>query len=397
MIIPTAANSFRSQCLAAMLLKRSFVNSPIQRKFLAPANGIKHMSTSISQQFDEAQKRLQTLKTSPGNEAKLKLYGLFKQATAGAVNTKRPGMTDFVGKAKWDAWNSLGSMSQEEAKNKYIEFVDSLVGPANSTESLNVVESSSPGFDVTMDGKLRIITLNKPTTKNAFTLGMYVGFAKLLKEAAEDPNTTLVAVTGAGNIFSSGNDLTSFTSFTGTMREAAEEGKRCLSIFVGSLIDFPKPIIGVVNGPAVGIACTILGLMDVVYATDRGWFQTPFSALGQSPEACSSHIFPKLMGSLKANEMLFFNKTITATEACKLGLVTSVLPDANFQSEVWPKLKEWSELPQKSLVHSKELSRQFDRELLHKVNAAECDRLLERWQSSDCMEAVMKFFSKNAK
>lgn len=68
---------------------------------------------------------------------------------------------------------------QEEAKNKYIEFVDSLVGPANSTESLNVVESSSPGFDVTIDGKLRIITLNKPTTKNAFTLGMYVGFAKV--------------------------------------------------------------------------------------------------------------------------------------------------------------------------------------------------------------------------
>ncbi|XP_057374155.1 enoyl-CoA delta isomerase 2-like [Daphnia carinata] len=397
MIIPTVVNLFRSQCLSVMLPKRNFVNSPNQKNFLAFVTGIRHMSTSSSQQFDEAQKRLQTLKTSPGNEAKLKLYGLFKQATVGAVNTKRPGMTDFVGKAKWDAWNSLGSMSQEEAKNKYITFVDSLVGPANSNESLNAVESSSPGFDVKMDGKLRIITLNKPKTKNAFTLGMYLDFAKLLKEAAEDPNTTLVAVTGAGNIFSSGNDLTTFTSFTGTVREAAEEGKRCLNIFVSSLIDFPKPIIGVVNGPAVGIACTILGLMDAVYATDRGWFQTPFSALGQSPEACSSHTFPKLMGSLKANEMLFFNKTITATEACKLGLVTSVLPDANFQSEVWPNLKEWSELPQKSLVHSKELSRQFDRELLHKVNAAECDRLLERWQSSDCMEAVLKFFSKNAK
>lgn len=68
--------------------------------------------SSTIQQFEEAQKRLQTLKTSPGNEAKLKLYGLFKQATVGTVNTKRPGMTDFVGKAKWDAWNSLGSMSQ---------------------------------------------------------------------------------------------------------------------------------------------------------------------------------------------------------------------------------------------------------------------------------------------
>jgi peroxisomal 3,2-trans-enoyl-CoA isomerase len=74
--------------------------------------GTHRFSTSINQQFDEAQKRLQTLKASPGNEAKLKLYGLFKQATVGKVNTKRPGMTDFVGKAKWDAWNSLNSLSQ---------------------------------------------------------------------------------------------------------------------------------------------------------------------------------------------------------------------------------------------------------------------------------------------
>ena len=67
--------------------------------------------------------------------------------------------------------------------------------------------------------------------------------------------------------------------------------------------------------------------------------------MGQSPEACSSYTFPKLMGSSKANEMLLFNKKITAVEACKLGLVTEVFQDANFQSEVWPKLKEWSELP----------------------------------------------------
>ena len=49
-----------------------------------------------------------------------------------------------------------------------------------------------------------------------------------------------------------------------------------------------------------------------------------------------------------------------------------------------------------SLVYSKQLSRQFDRELLHKVNDAECERLLERWQSEDCMEAIMKFFNKNS-
>ena len=90
---------------------------------LVSAIGSHHFSTGITEQFDEAQKRLQTLKTSPGNEAKLKLYGLFKQATVGKVNTKRPGMTDFVGKAKWDAWKAKEGMSKEDAKEAYIAKV----------------------------------------------------------------------------------------------------------------------------------------------------------------------------------------------------------------------------------------------------------------------------------
>ena len=110
--------------------------------------------------------------------------------------------------------------------------------------------------------------------------------------------------------------------------------------------------------------------MDAVYASDRvslrlikyhgafeihgmfeictkGWFQTPFSSLGQSPEACSSYTFPKIMGPAKASEMLMFNKKITTTEASKLGFVTEVYQDANLNAEVWPRLKELAELPVK--------------------------------------------------
>lgn len=92
--------------------ERKIVSPVLNNRSVLPLTVVRHSSTGTIQQFEEAQKKLQTLKTSPGNEAKLKLYGLFKQATVGLVNTKRPGMTDFVGKAKWDAWNSLGSMSQ---------------------------------------------------------------------------------------------------------------------------------------------------------------------------------------------------------------------------------------------------------------------------------------------
>ena len=58
---------------------------------------------------------------------KLKMYALFKQATSGKVTTPRPGMVDFVGRAKWDAWNTLGDMSQDDAQKAYINLIDELV------------------------------------------------------------------------------------------------------------------------------------------------------------------------------------------------------------------------------------------------------------------------------
>ena len=58
----------------------------------------------------------------------MKIYAFFKQSTVGPVNTKRPGMMDFVGRAKWDAWNTLGKMSSDEAKQAYIDYIGELVG-----------------------------------------------------------------------------------------------------------------------------------------------------------------------------------------------------------------------------------------------------------------------------
>merc|ERR1712071_658817 len=95
---------------------------------------------------------------------------------------------------------------------------------------------------------------------------------------------------------------------------------------VDIIIDFPKPLVAVVNGPAVGIAATILGLMDAVYCTEKTWLHTPFTRLGLCPEGCSSYTFPRIMGPVKSNEMLLFSKKIYADEAFKVGLVTEVFP-----------------------------------------------------------------------
>lgn len=121
--------------------------------------------------------------------------------------------------------------------------------------------------------------------------------------------------------YSSGNDLSNFTGgLSGPNGESMdlesmtrEAGELCRR-FVESFIRFPKPLIGAVNGPAVGIAVTTLQLCDFIYTNEKATFITPFTALGQNPEGCSSILFPQRMG-MKANSMLLLGETLTAQES----------------------------------------------------------------------------------
>ncbi|XP_060631467.2 acyl-CoA-binding protein [Anolis sagrei] len=77
-------------------------------------------------EFEKAAEEVKKLKTQPIDEEMLFIYGHYKQATVGDVNTERPGMLDFKGKAKWDAWNKLKGMSKEDAMKAYIAKVKEL-------------------------------------------------------------------------------------------------------------------------------------------------------------------------------------------------------------------------------------------------------------------------------
>uniref|UniRef100_A0A3Q3JWP8 ACB domain-containing protein n=1 Tax=Monopterus albus TaxID=43700 RepID=A0A3Q3JWP8_MONAL len=354
------------------------------------------------QQFEEAKSKLSTLKNDPGNEVKLRIYALFKQATQGPCNTPRPGMLDFVNKAKWDAWKSLGSTPQDDARQQYCKLIESLVEEegGSSTQLTTKAAGSGAVYEtllVTKEDNITTITLNRPAKKNAITTGMYNEIIAALEQAAKD-ESVIAVFTGAGDFYCSGNDLTNFSKIQdGGVQEAARRGGDLLRKYVKAYIDFPKLLVAVVNGPAVGVSVTVLGLFDLVYATERATFHTPFSQLGQSAEGCSSYTFPKIMGAAKASEMLLFNKKLTAVQACELGLVTEVFPDSSFQSEVWARLKAYAKLPHNSLTLSKQLIRSGEKERLHAVNNAEVELLVERWTSDECLTAIMSFFQGKAK
>ncbi|XP_031214856.1 enoyl-CoA delta isomerase 2, mitochondrial isoform X1 [Mastomys coucha] len=383
----------RARCLCPSLLQ--VFRLPVAKLHL----GRPTMRAS-QQDFENAMNQVKLLKKDPGNEVKLRLYALYKQATDGPCNMPKPGVFDFVNKAKWDAWSALGSLPKETARQNYVDLVSSLSSSSETSSQgkhgADEKAQDSKGILVTSEDGITKITFNRPTKKNAITFQMYQDIMLALKNASTD-NTVMAVFTGTGDYYSSGNDLTNFTSATGGMEEAANKGAVVLREFVNSFIDFPKPLVAVVNGPAVGISVTLLGLFDAVYASDKATFHTPFSQLGQSPEACSSYTFPKIMGPAKAAEVLLFGKKLTAREAWAQGLVTEVFPESTLETEVWTRLKTYAKLPPNAMRISKELIRKNEKEKLYAVNAEECTTLQARWLSEECINAIMSFVSRKPK
>lgn len=348
------------------------------------------------QDFENALNQVKLLKKDPGNDVKLRLYALYKQATEGPCNMPKPGVFNFVTKAKWDAWNALGSLPKETARQNYVDLVSSLTSsaeaPSQGKRGADEKAQESKDILVTSEGGITKITFNRPAKKNAISFQMYQDIMRALKKASTD-NSVITVFTGTGDYYSSGNDLNNLTNDAGEIATSA----RLLREFVNCFIDFPKPLVAVVNGPAVGIAVTLLALFDAVYASDRATFNTPFIQLAQIPEACSTYTFPKIMGPAKAAEMLLFGKKLTAREAWAQGLVTEVFPESTFETEVWTRLKTYAKLPPNGMRISKELIRKHERQKLYTANAEECAAIQERMPREEYMEAVRNFLSRKAK
>lgn len=83
---------------------------------------------SLQEQFEKIVAESKNMSVRPDNMTLLKMYGLYKQGSNGDVQGERPGMTDFVGRAKWDAWQALQGMPQEQAQQQYIDLITELKG-----------------------------------------------------------------------------------------------------------------------------------------------------------------------------------------------------------------------------------------------------------------------------
>jgi len=198
------------------------------------------------------------------------------------------------------------------------------------------------------------ITLNRVAKKNSITSVMYAAMSDALEAAQADPLVRVAVVQGHETIFSAGNDMGDFLNMSAPSATTESPVVR----FLHTISSFPKPLIGAVCGPAVGVGTTLLLHCDLVYAGDNAAFSLPFVNLGLCPEAGSSYLLPRLMGHQRAAEALLLGDPFTAETALEVGLINRIVPPAEVHALAHRQALRLAAKPMGALVASKRLMKQ---------------------------------------
>lgn len=186
-------------------------------------------------------------------------------------------------------------------------------------------------ISVSVEDKILTITLNRPYRLNAFTNVMRDEMIAAFDQADADDDVRCIIVTGEGRGFCAGADLGEGGDTFNTEREGQDGpvwrdggGQVSLRIF-----ESKKPVIGAINGPAVGVGVTMTLPMDIRIASSAAKFGFVFSRRGIVPEACSSWFLPRIVGIQQALAWTFSGRVFPAEEALKGGLVQEVTAPEN--------------------------------------------------------------------
>ncbi len=169
------------------------------------------------------------------------------------------------------------------------------------------------------EGKIALITINRPEVKNALDIDTYNEFELVLKDVKEDDGIRSVVITGAGDAFCAGLDLKFAASLNGIKPvDAVPLIRRLQTIF--TFEDIPKPVISAVNGFALGNGCDIALASDFVFASTNAVFGMVYTNLALIPDLGGTFRLPKLVGLAKAREMILTGDKIGGEEAFRIGL-----------------------------------------------------------------------------
>jgi len=238
-------------------------------------------------------------------------------------------------------------------------------------------------------GQTLVVRLNRPEKMNAITRDMYAGLAAHLNQTAEDDSIRCVVITSEGEHFTAGNDIRDFMSNPPTEEDSG------VAKFLGSLLEFPKPLLAAVKGNAIGVGTTMLLHCDVVVAAPNANFSMPFTSLGLVPEAGSTKLFPELVGYQRAAKIFMTGESFGAEAALEMGLIATI--DSEAERIALEIAEQIAQQPPKAIMNTKALMKANKHDAVAHVMRAEFQLFALALQSEEAADAFMKFMAKKGK
>jgi 2-(1,2-epoxy-1,2-dihydrophenyl)acetyl-CoA isomerase len=198
------------------------------------------------------------------------------------------------------------------------------------------------------------LTLNRPETLNAWTAQFGSELRRVLEGEAADGSVRAVLITGAGRGFSSGADLKAgFEAAADGKPDVRKELHDIYHPAIAGIRRLAKPVVAAVNGPAVGIGCSLALACDLVLAAESAFFGLAFVNIGLMPDGGSTAFVPPAVGKARAFQMALLGERIPAPQALDWGLVNWVYPDDQLLSEAEALTDRLAQGPTRSYAGSK--------------------------------------------
>jgi enoyl-CoA hydratase/carnithine racemase len=205
---------------------------------------------------------------------------------------------------------------------------------------------------VESDGPVRIVRLSRPEQLNAVNDDLHRGLAEVWPQLSADPDARVAVITGEGRAFSAGGDFDLLDRMSKDMwlrRTTIDEGRD----IVLNMVRCRVPVVAAVNGPAVGLGCSLIALSDVVYMAESAYLSDPHVMVGLVAGDGGPITWPLHTSLLLAKEYAFTGDRISATRAAEIGLANHVCPDDEVVDTALAAARKIAALPQQAVEATK--------------------------------------------
>jgi enoyl-CoA hydratase len=219
------------------------------------------------------------------------------------------------------------------------------------TEETSVLYGLGDELVVTADGSVRVLRMNRPDDLNGINRPFHQAMARVWDDIGRDVDARAVVITGAGSAFSAGGDF-------GYMQENIDdEEMRAQTIAEGraiirGMVRCPLPVIAAVNGPAVGLGCSIAMLSDLVLMSEDSFLADPHLRMGLVP-GDGGMVWPALIGLSRAKEYLFLGSRIPPEKAVEFGLASRIISPEQLMPEALALAHRLARIPSTALQQTK--------------------------------------------